>query len=224
MPPARAGPSKFRPLLFQVILVLCSTLLPVHALAQDDSDVPDFWIGLEAGEGLASAICAGCGESGMQAGTTGNVYLGFGVGDQVLLGVQVSDWIDHGGMYSQREDKISRGHFMFVGYYYPWKRVPAFTKLGFGLSSFNAIDRYQPALKGTNGQDLVSSVHSDGPGILVGAGYEIFVSKRVALVPSLSYFYGRHSELTFDTTHLLAEHATLHLIEFNLGIMFHADR
>jgi len=57
---------------------------------------------------------------------------------------------------------------------------------------------------------------------VAAAGYEIFVSQRFALVPSVSYFYARHSGLTFDTTHLLADHVTLQLVELDIGCMFHA--
>lgn len=137
--------------------------------------------------------------------------------------MQASVWVNDGGVYNKREDKIYRTHFILVSYYYLTRRSGLFGKFGLGFSAFNAYDKYEPREKDVYGKALSSNVHSDGLGAALGLGYDFKAADKLFLSLTLTYFYGNLGTLVLNETHILPERKALNLLELNLGLMFRSE-
>lgn len=186
----------------------------------------DFFIGLDAGGGLASPVCASCQENGPQAGTTGSVFIGFGNGRDLLIGLQPSIWAGEWGMWQSpdlsdpSQGEVVRANFMAFASWYPSRRPGWNLRGGAGWSLFRASNRFTPPLKDLRGNDLVSQVIAEGPGLMAGGGFDFRVARKLFLTFTLSYFYGHLGTLVLDVLDDLHVRRDLHVVELNVGFMF----
>lgn len=178
-----------------------------------------FWIGAGFGYGSAQSICASVDESRHPDGSTFQGAVGFAASRHLLIGLEPAVWIDGWGVFNSNSRRIYRNHFLLTFYAYPLKRTRLFAKLGVGLSSYTAYDRYIPY-----GDTIPSEVHGAGPGLSAGVGYDLKFARQLYISPTISYFYGDLGDLTLNSRAAIATKRKLKLITFNAAVTFHAPK
>lgn len=177
-------------LLAVLALVMCSD--KAHAQTR-----AGFWFAGGGGFGAAQACYkGGCGER--KDSGVGFVEAGYTLNEHLLVGGEFDVWLKK-YPYPTAGDYSRVGMYNVAGTvtYYPWSAGGVFVKGGAGMA---LIDSQTRALGVTVDADL-----GKGPGLLVGAGYDISIGP-VALTPGVSYWRGWLGDLkvqgeTFSANH-----------------------
>ncbi|HKV76394.1 MAG TPA: outer membrane beta-barrel protein [Gemmatimonadales bacterium] len=130
-----------------------------------------FWLRLGLGYASAAVTCDGC-SGPRENGLGGGLSLGGTINPHFQLGFESSAW-------SKSEDGVtlSIGTGTLSGYFYPGAKRRLYLKAGLGVA-------FSVANEGS------SSVTHTGPGGILGLGYDVPVSRKVALSPYASWNYG----------------------------------
>lgn len=161
------------------------TLLPTNLAAQRPQTREGFWISFGVGWGNLSWECDGC-PSQDHGGPTGFLRLGGAPSQKVLLGAEFNGWsLDIGPA------NITAGYSAFTVYWYPSATGGLFIKGGLGGGVYSR----------DNG---TSEATSTSGAILLGAGYDIRVGRKISLSPMLTLWSSSKADLkdngaTLDT-------------------------
>jgi len=162
------------------------------ASAQHPQTRKGFWIGFGFGYGSYGISCNGCSGLGREGSYTGYLKMGGTLNKHLLLGGESVFWSK-----SQGGSTVTAGNVTFSGYYYPQPASGMFLTAGVGFSEADV----------SSGG---SSANSTGPGLTVGAGYDIRVGTNLSIVPTGNWVYG-HPETGFSHN----------FFQFSLGVTFH---
>ena len=162
------------------------------ASAQHPQTRKGFWIGFGAGWGSYGISCSGCSGLGRTGSYTGYIKLGGTLNPHLLLGAESIAWSK-----TESGNTITAGNLTFSGYYYPQPASGMFLTAGVGFSRAEA----------SGGG---SSAGNTGPGLTLGAGYDIRVGTNLSIVPTGNWVYG-HPESGFSQN----------FFQFSLGVTFH---
>jgi hypothetical protein len=167
-----------------VLLVLGATV----ASAQKPQTRKGFWIGF--GFGWGSYGCEVC--DGRASSYTAHLKLGGTLSPKLLLGAEIDGWSK-----TESGETLTAGDVTVNAYFYPNPASGLFLNGGVGLSRIE--------LSGGG-----VSAGETGPGLTLGAGYDLRVGTNVSIVPSLQWVYGKpESGLSQNFYH------------FSLGVTFH---
>jgi hypothetical protein len=139
-----------------------------------------FYVGLGGGAGWASISCDGCSDRDRQAGGSGYFKAGWTLNPHLLIGGELNVWARHDEAFDVAQWTY-RYNVSATTTVYPSTASGFFVKGGAGLSYLD-LDR-------DFGEETVSLELGDGPGIVVGAGYDIRLG-HVALTPAVNYWVG----------------------------------
>jgi hypothetical protein len=110
--------------------------------------------------------------------------LGGTPGKQFLLGAEVNASVLHTG-----DAEIRTGYLAFTAYWYPNAPGGWFVKGGVGEGGYRR-------------KTSTSDEGSDGGAFLVGAGYDIRVTRRISVTPMLTFWRSARANLTTDSSTL----------------------
>ncbi len=130
-----------------------------------------FWLRFGLGYGSVDLTCDGC-QSSREGGVAGFLALGGTLGPHWQLGGETSSWVK-----SEEGITLTIGTATLSGYYYPSLKNGLYLRAGAGLS-------YSIATDGS-----ASETHT-GVGGILGLGYDIPVSRKVAISPYASWSLG----------------------------------
>ena len=182
-------------------LALCAAQV---ASAQEPEPRHGFWAALGLGYGANSLSCSGdCAFNDQAKGSAATVALKMGGTPKstLRLGGEVNLWVkDVSGVTE------SVGNISAVAYLYPSPRSGFFVKGGVGLASFQ--------LSQNN-----STASADGPGFLAGLGYDIRLSRKIALTPIANVYFGSDGDLKDGSTVVIPgiKHT---IVDFGLSVQY----
>ena len=136
------------------------------------------WWGVGMGAGFDRFFCEIC-DGNIQAGWTGYLRLGGTVSPRLLLGGELSGWLN-----GKEEATQTMGAVSFVAYWYP-SPSNVYLKGGGGVIGFRSSD----------GDNAVTST-TFGP--LLGLGYEQLISPKVSVVPFFNVLVAPSGALRFN--------------------------
>lgn len=177
-----------RGLALATVLLLLGTSI---ASAQKPQTRKGFWIGFGFGYGSYGISCSGC-PSNNESSYTGYIRLGGTLNPHLLLGGETVGWSK-----SEGGATITAGNVSFNAYYYPKPAGGLFLNGGVGFS------RVEASGGGSSSGDT-------GPGLSLGAGYDIRVGTNLSVVPNAQWVYGHPTDGLSQS-----------FLHFALGVTFH---
>lgn len=187
--------------LLWIVPALCAAQL---ASAQEPYERHGFWAALGLGYGANSLSCSsGCSFNSDAKGGGATIALKMGGTPKPTLrvGGEVNLWVkDVNGMTE------SVGNISGVVYLYPSARSGFFLKGGVGLASFQL----------SQGNSTVSA---DGPGLLAGLGYDIRLSRKLALTPIANVYFGHDGDLK-DGSSVVIPGIKHTIFDFGLSVQY----
>jgi hypothetical protein len=147
---------------------LLTVLLASTSFAQQSQARDGFWIG--GGLGYGSLGCEGC--TDRTGAPSGYLKLGTTLRQNILLGVETNGWTK-----SEFGARLTMANLSGAVYFYPMASTGLFVKGGAGYSMLDAST------------DIGSGSES-GFGMLVGAGYDVRVSRNLSITPVANWFRG----------------------------------
>jgi hypothetical protein len=139
-----------------------------------------FYFGIGGGAGSAQFSCEGCSAEDRQTGGSGYLKAGWTLNPHLLVGGELNVWARRDEAFDV-ERWSYRYNLSATATVYPSAASGFFVKGGGGLSYFDMDADF--------GDDTVDIELGDGPGVVVGAGYDIRLG-RVALTPAVNYWVG----------------------------------
>ena len=166
-----------------------------------------FWIGLGGGVGSAKATCDDCGSENRETRVVGYVKLGGTLNQRLLLGVEANIW-------SKEEEGVTLNFYNAAATltFYPQPSSGLFLKGGVGLSFLDTQFR--------EGTTTVSVDLGDGPGVIVGAGYDVRVGKNISITPAVNFWYGKPGDIKFGGETIFRNWRQ-NVVDFTIGVTFH---
>ena len=147
---------------------LLTVLLASTSFAQQAQTRDGFWIG--GGLGYGSLGCEGC--TDRTGAPSGYLKLGTTLRQNVLLGVETNGWTK-----SEFGARLTMGNVSGAVYFYPMASTGLFVKGGAGYSMLDAST------------DIGSGSES-GFGMILGAGYDVRVTRNLSITPVANWFRG----------------------------------
>jgi len=160
--------------------------------AQHPQTRKGFWIGFGLGYGSYGISCDGCSGLGRESSYTGHLRMGGTLSPHLLLGGEIDGWSK-----SESGSTLSAGNVTLNASYYPQPAGGFFLNGGIGLSRVEA----------SGGG---SSSGETGPGVTVGAGYDLRVGTNVSVTPLASWVWGHPTD---GLSH--------NFYQFGVGVTFH---
>jgi hypothetical protein len=163
----------------------CFLLIGTTLTAQRPQTREGFWISFGFGAGNLSWECDGCTKQD-HGGRTGFLRLGGTPSNKILLGAEINAWaLDIGPA------DIIAGYTAFTVYWYPSATGGLFLKGGLGSGYYER-------------QSASSRAESTSGAILLGAGYDIRVGRKISISPMLTLWSSSKADLkdngaTLDT-------------------------
>lgn len=174
------------------IVLALSALGASMASAQHPQTRKGFWIGFGVGFGSYGISCSGCSGLGRESSYTGHLKLGGTLNSHLTLGAETIAWSK-----SEGGATITAGNVSFAANYYPQPASGLFLSAGVGFSRVEA----------SGGG---SSTGSTGPGLSLGAGYDLRVGANTSITPIANFLWGHpDSGLSHN------------FFQFGLGVTFH---
>jgi opacity protein-like surface antigen len=141
-----------------------------------------------------------------------SIRMGGTVNPNFRLGAELSGWADR-HYDSQAQDNVTSylGGLMLVGQFYPSQRAGFFLKGGVGVTR--------------SGEDLAGpggDLHEDGFGYTVGAGYEIKLSRNLAITPTIDLL--QHRSQSRDQSGVLQPALHDRLLTFGVALTVQSGR
>jgi len=162
------------------------------ASAQHPQTRKGFWIGFGVGYGSYGISCSGCSGLGREGSYTGHLRLGGTLNSHLTLGAESIAWSK-----TQGGATVTAGNVSFAANYYPQPATGLFLSAGVGFSRVEA----------SGGG---SSAGETGPGLTIGAGYDLRVGTNLSITPVANFVYG-HPQSGFSQN----------FFQFGLGVTFH---
>jgi len=189
-----------------VVLTLVWLASPRDLAAQERSG---FWFGVGGGFGSAGVSCGECGDSDRES--SGAVYLkgGWTVSPRTLVGMELNRWSKDDSSDPEFGGTINMYNFSGTLTLYPQQSSGLFVKGGAGV-----------ALLDVDVKGLGSSASFElgkGLGFVLGAGYDIPLSRRISLTPAVNYWYGRPGDISILGTTLFSDWKQ-NVVDFTIGI------
>lgn len=172
-------------------LALLVVLAAAPAAAQRENIRDGFWIGFGLGYGSLGFSCDGCEDFDREAGLTGHFRLGGTVRPHLLVGAEINAWAKE-----EAGATLSVSNVSGTVSWYPQETGAFFLKGGIGYSVIAIDTDFGDADEG-------------GFGFLLGAGYDVRLSRNFSLTPLVNYTRG-----AFDG-------ADTGVLELGLGATFH---
>jgi len=147
---------------------LLTVLLASTSFAQQAQTRDGFWIG--GGLGYGSLGCEGC--TDRTGAPSGYLKLGTTLRQNVLLGIETNGWTK-----SEFGARLTMGNVSGAVYFYPMASTGLFVKGGAGYSMLDAST------------DIGSGSES-GFGMILGAGYDVRVTRNLSITPVANWFRG----------------------------------
>jgi len=147
---------------------LLTVLLASTSFAQQAQTRDGFWIG--GGLGYGSLGCEGC--TDRTGAPSGYLKLGTTLRQNVLLGIETNGWTK-----SEFGARLTMGNVSGAVYFYPMATMGLFVKGGAGYSILDAST------------DIGSGSES-GFGMILGAGYDVRVTRNLSITPVANWFRG----------------------------------
>ena len=190
------------------VLLLLGVLFPASAAAQDRKG---FWFGIGGGYGSANVTCDDCGDSSRES--SGAVYLkgGWTANPRVLVGGEFNVWAKKFAVEPGTDATVNIYNFSGTVTVYPAASGGFFVKGGGGVA-FTGID-LSPS--GTT----ISVDLGKGPGVIVGAGYDVKLGRRVALTPAVNFWYGSLGDLQV-LGQTFASNWKQNVVDITIGVTF----
>lgn len=165
------------------------------------------WFGLGGGYGSANATCDGCDRGGRESGGTGFLKLGGTLNQRVLLGGEFNLW-------TKDEDGVALNLYNFSATvtFYPRASSGFFVKGGLGASWVETELR--------DGSTTTTEKLGTGLGLLVGAGYDLRIARKISITPGLNYYYGQPGELKIDGETAFSNWRH-NVVDISIGVTFH---
>jgi hypothetical protein len=179
------------------------------ASAQERSGIK---VGIGGGVGSSSFTCRDCSEEERETGSSASFTIGYHISPRVRLGMDANLWAKTYEFLDLDADATA-SLYSVVGSvtFYPAPRGGFFIKAGAGGSFVNMdFD--------VDGSKLSADL-GRGLGLMAAAGYDIRVSRRVAITPAVNVWAGRPGTLKLlgDT---LFEDARFNVVDFTVGVTF----
>ncbi|MDF3053244.1 MAG: outer membrane protein beta-barrel domain [Geminicoccaceae bacterium] len=147
---------------------LLTVLLASTSFAQQAQTRDGFWIG--GGLGYGSLGCEGCIDR--TGAPSGYLKLGTTLRQNVLLGIETNGWTK-----SEFGARLTMGNVSGAVYFYPMASTGLFVKGGAGYSMLDASTD-------------VGSGSESGFGMILGAGYDVRVTRNLSITPVANWFRG----------------------------------
>lgn len=192
----------------RVILALGVSFLvagQLDAQQQDQHERRGFWVGAGAGWGGVGSSCPGC-TSRLVNGPSGYLRLGTALGRNFLIGAEVSGW-------SITIDPVEQsvGVIDLAVHWYPSATGGFHFRLGPGWLGYRHYNR----------STLVETTQQ-ATAVVVGAGFDMRVSRNVSLVPFLNLYGTSETEREVNgvpTGSGLT--STMTMVQFGAGLTLH---
>ena len=147
---------------------LLTVLLASTSFAQQAQTRDGFWIG--GGLGYGSLGCEGCIDR--TGAPSGYLKLGTTLRQNILLGIETNGWTK-----SEFGARLTMGNVSGAVYFYPMASTGLFVKGGAGYSMLDASTD-------------VGSGSESGFGMILGAGYDVRVTRNLSITPVANWFRG----------------------------------
>jgi hypothetical protein len=186
------------------LVVSGAYLSAAPAWADRPQEREGFWIGFGVGYGSAKIGCDGCGSNDREGSMTGFLKLGGTLSGHVLLGTEINIWTkDMDGLV------VARGNGSVTATVYPRTTGGFFVKGGVGASFAESTFRGDS-----------TTISESGFGLLVGAGYDLRVDRRISITPVVNYYYGTPGDMIVRGE-LVAGGLRHNIFDFGVGLTFH---
>jgi hypothetical protein len=166
---------------------LLTVLLASTSFAQQAQTRDGFWIG--GGLGYGSLGCEGCIDR--TGAPSGYLKLGTTLRQNILLGIETNGWTK-----SEFGARLTMGNVSGAVYFYPMASTGLFVKGGAGYSMLDASTD-------------VGSGSESGFGMILGAGYDVRVTRNLSITPVANWFRG-----SFDG-------GSANVLQIGLGVTSH---
>lgn len=185
-----------------VALVVTTTLSPTCLAAQRPQTRQGFWASMSGGTGNLNWSCDGCSTRDHGGGTLA-VRLGGSPSQNFLLGAEFNQtFVDLGA------DEIMGGYGAFTVYWYPSATGGLFIKGGAGVGTYDR--RTSDSL----------TARSTSAAILLGAGYDVRVGRKISINPMLTLWSSNKAYLK-DAGVPIATGFRQYGVALQLGVTYH---
>jgi hypothetical protein len=191
------------------LLVSLATLACLGAAglsAQSAQMREGFWIGFGFGGGSAGLSCnLGCEGMSRETGFSGYLKIGGTLTPKLLLGGESTGWTksDSAGTTFQL------GTLVAAAYLYPAPATGFFIKGGPGFAVYRESN------------DTAGKASGMGFGFLLGAGYDIRVSRNISITPVVNFLWGSIGDLKSGDASTQGLGLKENVFDFQVGITFH---
>ena len=151
-----------------LVIVAFTVMSPKILTAQRPQSRPGFWASMSGGSGNLNWSCDGCSKRS-HGGATIAMRVGGSPSQNVLLGAEINYLLVDLGTAA-----INAGYSAFTVYWYPSATGGLFIKSGVGVGTF--YQRTSDSL----------TARSASAALLLGAGYDIRVGRKISLNPMLT--------------------------------------
>jgi Outer membrane protein beta-barrel domain len=189
--------------------VLFCLMAPAFASAQDRQGG---WFGVGGGFGSASVSCDDCGSSSREGSGAGYLRGGWTLSPRVQVGAELDIWAKTFTFEPGTEGTFKVYNFSGVVNFYPAPARPFFVKGGAGV----ALQDVDFAANGTK----INVEVGRGPGVVVGAGYDFRLGRRVALTTAVDYWYGNLGDSLKFAGESLLTGVSHNVLDVTVGITF----
>jgi hypothetical protein len=194
------------------LIVVLSTVvwlsMPANAAAQNRERL---WFGVGGGFGSAGVSCSDCGNTDREGSGSFYVKGSWTLNPRTLLGVELNAWTKNATIEDGLEGALNFYNIAGTLTYYPRTTTNFFVKGGAGIA---IIDMDVSGTGSSTNIDL-----GKGLGVIVGAGYDIPLGRRVALTPAVNFWYGQPGDLQV-LGEPVASKWKQNVVDFTIGITF----
>lgn len=197
-------------------VLLVAALVGGTAAAQDEPRPPRphrtrFWLDFGFGDGAVRIACAGCDDVTLSTGSTGYIRVGGQISDRVYLGVESFGFGNETFGFEPSDTSIvaETSALTLDVLWFPW-RSHVFLKGGVGAASgkFTVTDSL-----GTK-----TTAKDTGIGLTFGVGWDIPVSRKIAITLNGAAFITGIGDVVLPTTTVEDVIATMY--HFTFGLTF----
>lgn len=193
---------RVRPYQLIVAFTVIAALSPTSLAAQRPQTRQGFWISMSGGTGNLNWSCDGCSKRDHGGGTLA-VRLGGSPSQNFLLGAEFNElFVDLGVA------EISAGYGAFTVYWYPSATGGVFVKGGAGIGTY-----YRHT------SDTLTA-RSTSAAILLGAGYDIRVGRKISINPMLTLWSSNKAYLKEEGVPI-ATGFRQYGVALQLGVTYH---
>jgi hypothetical protein len=188
-------------------VVACLAFASVASAGSHPQERHGFWIGLGGGVGSAKATCDDCESGNRETGVAAYVKLGGTLNERLLLGFE-------GNIWSKEQEGVTLNFYNAAATLtlYPQPASGFFIKGGVGLSFLDTEFR--------DGTTAVTVDLGDGPGVILGVGYDVRVGRNISITPGVNFWYGKPGDITFGGETIFRNWKQ-NVVDFTVGVTFH---